>query len=80
MGLPVDFPGTLGKTHCVFEEARGKLSGGLSALAAVQASQVQHALLRSCADACKLLFLAQGRGPHGEASHGEGGRRHHVDL
>ena len=60
LGLPVDFPGTLGKTRCVFEDARSKLSGGLSALAAVQDSQVQHALLRSCADACKLLFLAQG--------------------
>ena len=28
-------------------------------MAAVQESQVQHALLRSCTDACKLLFLAQ---------------------
>ena len=60
LGLPVDFPGTLGKTRCVFDDAASKLSGGLSALAAAQDAQVQHALLRSCADACKLLFLAQG--------------------
>ena len=60
LGLPVDFPDTPEKTTGLFEEARGKLSGGLSALAAVQDSQVQHALLRSCADACRLLFLAQG--------------------
>ena len=26
----------------------------------MQDSEVQHALLRSCADACRLLFLAQG--------------------
>ena len=60
LGLPVDFPGTLGMTVGMLEDARSNLQLGLTALLAVPDPQVQHGLLRSCADACKLMFLAQG--------------------
>ena len=60
LGLPVDFPGTLSMTVGMLEDARSNLQLGLTALSAVPDAQVQHALLRSCADACKLMFLAQG--------------------
>jgi hypothetical protein len=57
LGIPIDAPGGREHTATVWDEALNGLRSACDALSDIPDPQLQHVLLRTCLDACKLQHL-----------------------